>query len=123
MSKKTNTKATETPITDSAELEAMQQTAAKTAETEAAAEDKTEAKAEAKPEKSVVYCGPSIRGVVRQYTVFTGDIPELLAGFIKEHPIAKALIVPAERFAEVRSKVETAGTAEAILFKQIKAEI
>lgn len=123
MSKKTNTKATEAPNTESEELKTEQQAAVETADAEVKAETKSEAKAEAKPEKSVVYCGPSIRGVVRQYTVFTGDIPELLAGFIKEHPVANALIVPTERFAEVRSKVETAGTAEAILFKQIKAEI
>ena len=123
MSKKTNTKATEAPNTESEELKTEQQAAVETTDAEVKAETKSEAKAEAKPEKSVVYCGPSIRGVVRQYTVFTGDIPELLAGFIKEHPIANALIVPTERFAEVRSRIETAGTAEAILFKQIKAEI
>ncbi len=72
---------------------------------------------------SRVYCGPSVRGVAKQYTVFSGEIPELLAGFVEKHPAAGALIVPTERFAEVRRKLETAGTAEAILYKQIKSEL
>ena len=123
MSKKTNTKTTEAPKTESEELLTGQQATEEATEAKetAAAEEKTEAKAEAK--ETVVYCGPSIRGVVRQGTVLTGGIPELLAEFVKEHPIVETLIVPIERFAEVRGKVETAGTAEAILYKQIKAEI
>lgn len=103
MSKKTNTK--ETPA----------------AKTEAKAEAKAEVKqAAAGP---VVYCGPSVRGIVRQYTVFMGDIPDMLKDFIQDHPIAVSLIVPTDQFAQMRSKLETAGTAEAILYKQLKSEI
>ena len=31
----------------------------------------------------VVYCGPSVRGVARQYTVYAGTIPAALADFIQ----------------------------------------
>lgn len=78
---------------------------------------------EKKDDTPRVYCGPSVRGIARQYTVFQGEIPELLAGFVKEHPIAEALIVSTKDFAETRRKLETAGTAEAILYKQIKSEL
>ena len=95
-----------------------------TRETEAKAEVKAEVKAEAKKAAGTfVYCGPSVRGVARQYTVYTGDIPQQLEDFIKAHPIASSLIVPVERFAEVRVKLETAGSPEAILFRQIKSEL
>lgn len=70
-----------------------------------------------------VYCGPSVPGVVRQYTVYTGEIPDALKTFIGEHPAVRGLIVPVERFAQTRKRMETAGTAEAILYQTIKSEL
>ena len=58
----------------------------------------------------VVYCGPTVRGVAKQYTVFSGGIPEALEDFSERHP-------------ETRRKMETAGTAEAILYHKIKSEL
>lgn len=87
------------------------------------------AKDEAKqPEKLVlhkprVYCGPSVRGVARQYTVYAGEIPAALAEFIEAHPAAKGLLVSVERFAQVRSNLGKSGTAEAILYQKIKSEL
>ena len=52
-----------------------------------------------------VYCGPTVRGVAKQYTVFHGGIPDV------------------ERFAETRKRLETAGTAETILYGKIKSEL
>ena len=126
MSKKADTKATDASTTENEVLTADAESEAEAAEeTEAIAEVKEDATADARDaeQESRVYCGPSVRGVAKQYTVFSGETPELLAGFIKEHPAAGALIVPTERFAEVRRKLETAGTAEAILYKQIKSEL
>lgn len=88
-----------------------------TAETEQAAE-----RAE-KPHKPCVYCGPSVRGVARQYTVYAGEIPAALADFIKAHPAAKGLLVSVEHFARVRSNLGKNGTAEAILYQKIKSEL
>ena len=66
-----------------------------------------------------VYCGPTVRGVAKQYTVFRGGISE----FIAIHPEAGVLVVDVERFAETRKRLETAGTAEAILYGKIKSEL
>ena len=71
----------------------------------------------------VVYCGPTVRGVAKQYTVFSGGIPEALEDFSERHPEVKALLVSVEQFAETRRKMETAGTAEAILYHKIKSEL
>lgn len=70
-----------------------------------------------------VYCGPTVRGVAKQYTVFHGGIPEALEEFIFIHSEARALVVDVEHFAEMRKRLETAGTAEAILYGKIKSKL
>lgn len=55
----------------------------------------TEAKTEHKT--PCVYCGPSVRGVARQYTVYaSGNTPAALDEFVKQHPAAKNLLVPVD---------------------------
>ena len=52
-----------------------------------------------KETRTRVYCGPSVRGVARQYTVYaSGNTPAALDEFVKQHPAAKNLLVPVERF-------------------------
>ena len=70
-----------------------------------------------------VYCGPSVRGVARQFTVYHGGIPDALKAFIEEHRAAKGLLVSVERFAQVRQRLETPGTGEFILFRKVRAEL
>ena len=43
--------------------------------------------------------------------------PEKLAEIAEEHPVVKALIVPREKLAEMRVKVEQSGTRENLLYK------
>lgn len=70
-----------------------------------------------------VYCGPSVRGVSRQFTTYVGGVPEALKAFVREHPAAKGLMVSVGRFPAVRANLNKAGSAEAILFKKIKSEL
>lgn len=70
-----------------------------------------------------VYCGPSVRGVVRQFTVYTVRIPDALKEFIMEHKAARGLLVSVDRFAQVRTRLETPGTGEFILFRKVRAEL
>ena len=67
-----------------------------------------------------VYCGPTVRGVARQYTTFQGGIPDALGDFIKEHPEARQLIVSTAQFPAMRRRLDAPGTAEAKLYKQVK---
>ena len=97
---------------------AVNETAIPAAETAA----ETAATEREKTSVTQVYCGPTVRGVAKQYTVFRGGIPEALEAFIAIHP-AGALVVGVERFAETRKRLETAGTAEAILYGKIKSEL
>ena len=71
-----------------------------------------------------VYCGPSVKNVARQYTTYQGGgIPEALREFIKAHPAARGLITSAGKFVAMRKRLETPGTAEAILYKTVKSEL
>lgn len=92
--------------------------------TGAAAENPPTPKKAEKKKSACVYCGPSIRNVAKQFTVFAaGEIPAGLALFIENHPETKNLLVPIEQFAAVRKKLQTAGTAEAILYNKIRSEL
>jgi len=71
-----------------------------------------------------VYCGPTVRGVARQYTTYQGGgIPDALRDFIKEHPEAQRLIVSTAQFPNMRRRLDTPGTAEAKLYKQVKGQL
>lgn len=70
-----------------------------------------------------VYCGPSVKGVARQYTTYQGGIPDVLREFIKAHPEALGLIVSTGQFQEQRRRLETPGTKEAKLYKAVKARL
>lgn len=53
--------------------------------------------------------------------MFTDGLPAKLVEKAEAFPIVKALIVPREKFAEMRMKVEKEGTAENILYKKAAA--
>ena len=82
-----------------------------------------------KETRTRVYCGPSVRGVARQYTCFTGDRPEQMKKFIEQHPMAESLIVPYDKVAQTRANMECpvlpgqAKTAERVVFEQLRAEL
>lgn len=84
------------------------------------AEAAVPAKTTAQPE-AVAYCGPTIKGIAAQGTVFVNGLPDKLTEKITEFPALKGLIVPRSKFAETRARVEKEGTAENILFKKAVA--
>lgn len=71
-----------------------------------------------------VYCGPSVKGVARQYTIFQGGgLPEALRAFVEDHPEVLPLIVSIGKFPAMRKRLDTPGTPEARLFKRIKGAL
>ena len=68
-----------------------------------------------------VYCGPSIRGVTRQYTIYQGGgLPAPLKEVVNRHPEAAKLIVSVGKFKAMRRRLDTPGTQEAKLYKALK---
>lgn len=70
-----------------------------------------------------VYCGPSVRNVAKQFTVYNGALPEALAEFLAKHPAARSLVVPVEQFAQTRKDLQIAGTPKDLIFQSVVREI
>lgn len=70
-----------------------------------------------------VYCGPSVKGVARQYTVYSGGLPETVKTFIEKHPLAGQLIVPVSKFAGMRTKLEIKGSKEMLIYQKLRSEL
>ena len=108
--------------------EAAEQAREATAATETKEQEEDTITAQETPERDIlagiqnpcVYCGPTVRGMARQYTTFQGGIPDALRDFIKEHQEARQLIVSTAQFPAMRRRLDTPGTAEAKLYKQVK---
>ena len=111
--------------------EAAEQTGEATDATETQEQEEDTTHAQETPERDIlagiqnpcVYCGPTVRGVARQYTTFQGGIPDALRDFIKEHPEARQLIVSTAQFPAMRRRLDTPGTAEAKLYKRVKEQL
>lgn len=56
----------------------------------------------------VVYCGPSVKNTVKQFTVYSdGDaLPDAVADFLNRIPAARGLMVPIADFANTRAALE-----------------
>ncbi len=55
----------------------------------------------------VVYCGPSIRGVAKQYTTYTNGIPTALAEAITRQPAMEGLVVPLDQLPEAMKNLRS----------------
>lgn len=94
--------------------------------TEASAEETTASETVMKPEatkESQVYCGPSVKGIARQYTVYSGGLPESVKEFIDKHPIASQLIVPVSMFPSMRTELETKGSRAMLIYNKLRSEL
>ena len=49
---------------------------------------------------TLVYCGPTIPGVAKQFTSYQGGIPEALAAAQKQTPVLGGLTVPLDQLPE-----------------------
>lgn len=72
---------------------------------------------------TLVWCGPTVRNIAKQYTVFQNGIPASLDALVISHPEAKGLLIPMEEFAKVRQHLDVPGTAESLLYQSIKGKI
>lgn len=77
----------------------------------------------AKKAEVLVYCGPSVRGVAKQYTVYYGRLPAALVTFLARHPAAQCLCVPLEEFAATRKGLNTKGSPQETLYKTVLNEL
>ena len=70
----------------------------------------------------VIYCGPTIAGVAKQYTVYKGELPPALKEAISALPAMKELIFPLERLPEVRQQLNSKSGHIYRLYKVVQAK-
>lgn len=80
---------------------------------------------EAKYHGPVVYCGPTVKNMVKQYTVFCDNeaLPAVIKKFLANIPMAQELMVPLDDFAATRTALETPKSGAAIKYAAVKAAI
>lgn len=55
---------------------------------------------------TLVYCGPTIPGVAKQYTFYRGGIPAALKTAQKRKPVLAALTIPLEQLPEAMQQMD-----------------
>ena len=90
------------------------------------AEAKTAAKAAENKKCSwpspCVWCGPSVKGVAAQYTVFT-EMPKQLEALVEQIPAARGLVVALDKFPQVRRALECVGSKESKWYTKVKCAL
>ena len=74
-------------------------------------------------DEALIYCGPDIGRVLKQYSVFIGPLPADAMEIIKKHPCVKKLLVPASQYHKVSTLVQTQGTIENYWFNRVFEEM
>ncbi len=67
-----------------------------------------------------MYMGPSIPGVVKYGTVFTGAVPVALADKAEEIDSIKNLLVPIGRITDAKKALSEPGSVERVSFERIE---
>lgn len=76
--------------------------------------------AKQKPE-SLIYCGPSLpNGLLSRFVVFRGGIPVHLEKHVQACPALKHMFVPVKAFSDMHKALNTVGSAENLLFEEVK---
>lgn len=73
----------------------------------------------------VVYCGPSVKNTVKQFTVYSdgGTLPDAVNDFLNKIPAARGLMVPIADFANTRAALENPKSGAGIIFAAVKAAL
>ena len=73
----------------------------------------------------VVYCGPSVKNTVKQFTEYSdGDtLPDAVNDFLNKIPAARGLMVPIADFANTRAALENPKSGAGIIFAAVKTAL
>ena len=94
---------------------------AKNTQTEKAAATETPVKKDG----PMVYCGPTVKNTVKQYTVYHDSkaVPDAVNRFLDAVPMARGLLVPLDKFKDTRVALENPKSSAGILFAAVKAAL
>jgi len=69
---------------------------------------------------AVVYCGPTLEGVAKQYTVYKGTPPEQLSSAARKMPAISELIIPLDKLADARRQINSKSGYMHRLYKAVQ---
>ena len=70
----------------------------------------------------MVYCGPSIKGVARQFTAYNNGIPEGLKAATEKNKVLAAMIVPLEDLPEAMRQLRQKSGRIYTLYKAVQGK-
>lgn len=73
-----------------------------------------------KNESTLIYLGPTIRGVAKHGASFCGGLPRSLEEFREKNPVINNLIVPVSKITETTKAISVEGTVENIAFRKLQ---
>ena len=68
-----------------------------------------------------MYIGPTIPGVVKNSTVFIGDLPKALTGLAQKVPGINNLVIPIDRITAAKKALSQQGSVEDVSYCRIIA--
>lgn len=71
---------------------------------------------------TMVYCGPPIRGVAKQFTAYNNGLPEGLKAATEKNKILAALIVPLEDLPEAMCQLRQRSGRIYTLYKAVQGK-
>lgn len=80
-------------------------------------------KTDKRAQSAMVYCGPDIPFVAKQFDSFSNGLPERLEKLAMASYAVAALIVPVERLAQTRAELMKPGSALQNIFVQAEKDI
>lgn len=80
-------------------------------------------KTDKRTQSAIVYCGPDIPFVARQFDSYSNGLPERLEQMAMASYAIAALIVPMERLAQTRAELMRQGSAMQNIFARAEEEI
>lgn len=84
-----------------------------------AAVPKTKGKAPTKKSGTVMYIGPSIKGVATRNTIFNNGLPKALEKAAEKMPILHSLLIPVEKLPEARRKMTERNSSIRTCYEQV----
>ncbi len=71
---------------------------------------------------TVVYCGPTVPGVAKQFTIYKGGTPAPLAEAIQKNPAMGGLVIPLDQLPDAMRQLREGSGAVYRLYRLVQAK-
>lgn len=84
--------------------------------------DKVKMAEKEEPKGTYIYCGPTMKHVIKEGDTFTNGIPKAVSELVNENHLVKQLLVPIDRLIETKRKLKEEGSVENITYQTLRKE-